>query len=134
MPKSAWEKMREDKSPKVVVLEKDFADMKKGQRMFVGTPKIVDAYIKKIPHSEYRNVIRMRREMARKEKCDVMCPVSTAIFIRLAAQAAIEEMEQGKSVDEVTPFWRLLTAKDKITKRLTIDPEWVELQRAQEQS
>ena len=134
MPKSAWEKMREDKSPKVVVLEKDFADMKKGQRMFVGTPKIVDAYIKKIPHGKHRNIIRMRREMARKEKCDVMCPVSTAIFIRLAAQAAIEEMEQGKSVDQVTPFWRLLTAKDKITKRLTIEPEWVDLQRALEES
>jgi len=132
MAKSAKERLKADKQQKIVVLEKDFAGVKKGQTLFVATPKIVDTYIKKIPYGEKRTIERMRRELARRRKCDATCPVSSAIFIRIAAQAAIDEMENGKSVEEVTPFWRLLTSKDKITKRLTLDPEFVDIQRASE--
>jgi len=76
----------------------------------------------------------MRKELARRRKCDATCPVSSAIFIRIAAQAAISDLENGKSPDEVTPFWRLLTSKDKIAKRLTIDPQWLDMQRELEQT
>lgn len=133
MAKSAKERLNTDKQQKIVVLDKDFAGVKKGQTLFVATPKIVDTYIKKIPYGEKRTIERMRRELARRRKCDATCPVSSAIFIRIAAQAAIDEMENGKSVTEVTPFWRLLTSKDKITKRLNIDPDFVDVQRASEQ-
>ncbi len=133
MAKSAAEHLNSDKQPKMVVLDKDFAGVKKGQKLFVATPKIVNEYINKIPFGETRTIERMRREMARRRKCDASCPVSTAIFIRIAAEAAIDEMEQGKSVNEVTPFWRLLCSKDKITKKLAIDPQWVDMQRELEQ-
>jgi len=76
----------------------------------------------------------MRRELARRRKCDATCPVSSSIFIRIAAQAAITDLENGKSINEVTPFWRLLTSKDKIAKKLTIDSQWLDLQRELEQT
>jgi len=134
MAKSAKERLEADKQQKIVVLEKDFAGVKKGQTLFVATPKIVDTYIRKIPYGEKRTIERMRRELARRRKCDATCPVSSSIFIRIAAQAAIDEMVDGKPVSEVTPFWRLLTSKDKITKRLNIDAEFVDVQRASEQT
>ena len=134
MPKSAKEHLNSDKQPKMVVLESDFAGVKKGQKLFVATPRIVDEYIKKIPYGETRTIERMRRELARRRKGDGTCPISTSIFIRISAESAIEDLENGKSTSEVTPFWRLLTGKDKITKRLAIDPKWVDTQREIERS
>ena len=134
MAKSAKEHLQSDKQPKMVVLEKDFAGAKKGQKMFVATPKIVDEYIKKIPYGETRTIERMRTELAQRRKAHATCPMSTSIFIRISAESAIEDLENGQSLTEVTPFWRLLTSTDKITKRLAIDPAWVDHQREQEQS
>ena len=132
MKKTAKDHLHANKQEKIVVLENDFAGVKRGQTLFVGTPQIVDKYIKKIPYGEQRTIIRLRNELARKWKADAMCPVSTSIFIRIAAQAAIDEMEAGKPVEKVTPFWRLLTSQDKIAKKLTIDAKWIDEQRSLE--
>jgi len=132
MPPSAVERLNRKKEPKKVLLDYDFAGVKKGQWLFVGTPQIIADYICKIPYGETRTIDRLRRELARRRKCDATCPVSTAIFIRIAAEAAIEEMAAGKPTEDVIPFWRLLSADDKITKRLDIDPDWLDHQRALE--
>ena len=134
MAKSAKEHLNSDKQPKMVVLDKDFAGVKKGQKLFVATPKIVDDYIRKIPYGETRTIERMRRELARRRKGDATCPVSSAIFIRISAQSAVDDLENGKTTSEVTPFWRLLTSEDKIAKKLTIDSEWIDIQRESEQA
>lgn len=132
MAKSAAEHLQTNKRPKHVVLDKDFAGVKKGQRLFIATPRIVADYIDAIPAGETRTIERMRRELARAEQCDASCPVSTAIFIRIAAQAAIDELNDGKELEQVSPFWRLLSSKDKIAKKLTIDGQWIDQQRAAE--
>ena len=132
MAKSAKEHLNANKKEKLVVLDNDFAGVKAGKLLFVGTPQIVNKYIKKIPFGETRTIMRLRNELARKWKADATCPVSTSIFIRVAAQAAIDELNDGKDISKVTPFWRLLTSDDKITKKLTIDAEWVDQQRASE--
>ena len=133
MPKTASERLSEKKSPKKVVLDKDFAGIKKGQTMFVGTPQIVADYMRKIPEGETRTIQRLRNELARRRKCDATCPVSTAIFVRIAAEAAIEEMNDGKKPRDVIPFWRVVAPDDKIAKRLPIDPNWIEHQRQLEE-
>ncbi|MFK8052819.1 MAG: hypothetical protein AB8F65_07570 [Woeseiaceae bacterium] len=134
MAKSAKEKLNAEKASKTVVLEKDFAGVRKGQTLFIATPKIVDHYLREIPYGETRTIQRLRRDLARRHQCDASCPVSTAIFIRVAAQAAIDEMAEGAKTDAVTPFWRLLTGRDKITKKLEIDAQWLDTQRASEKT
>ena len=129
MAKTASEKMRQKKESKQVVLDKDFAGIKAGQTMLVGTPQMIDAYLKRIPFGETRTIPRLRNELARKHKCDAMCPVSTAIFIRIAAEAAIEAMDAGTDASGVTPFWRLLNSGDKIAKKLSVDGAWIDQQR-----
>jgi len=129
MAKTAAEHINSDKQEKMVTLDTDFAGLKGGQTMYVSTPKVVNAAIRRIPYGETRTIERFRREMARKATCDGVCPMSTSIFIRISAQAAIDEMNAGKDPSEVTPFWRLLTAKDKIAKKLTIDASWIDLRR-----
>ena len=129
---TACEKLKRKKSPKKVNLEFDFAGIKAGSMMFVGTPMIVDDYVRKIPYGKSKTIPAMRNELARRNKCDATCPVSTAIFVRMVAEAAIEEMEEGVSAQEVAPFWRLIESGDKVAGKLKIDPEWIDHQRSME--
>jgi len=132
MAKSPAEHLNADKREKIVTLDANFGGMKKGQTMYVGTPKIIDTAIRKIPYGETRTLTRFRRELARKAKCDGMCPMSTSIFIRISAQAAIDEMKDGKEPSQVTPFWRLLSSQDKVAKKLDFDTAWIDSQRSLE--
>ena len=132
MPKSAAERLRESKPEKRVVLDKDFAGVKAGLTLFVANPKVVDQYIRDIPTGQSRTIVQMRRTLALSRNADATCPVSTAIFLRIAAQAAIDEMEAGCAIELVSPFWRVLRASDKITERLTIDRRWIDTQRGLE--
>lgn len=132
MAKTALEKLQQKKDKKVVVLEKDFAGIKAGQTMLVGTPQMIDTYVRKIPSGETRTVQRMRNELARRHRCDATCPVSTAIFLRISAEAAIEQMNDGASIDDITPFWRAIAPEDKVAKKIAVDSAWIAHQRAQE--
>ncbi len=132
MAKTALEKLQQKKDKKVVVLEKDFAGIKAGQTMLVGTPQMIDTYVRKIPRGETRTVQRMRNELARRHRCDATCPVSTAIFLRISAEAAIEQMDDGASVDDITPFWRAIAPEDKVAKKIAVDSAWIQHQRDSE--
>jgi len=55
-------------------------------------------------------------------------------FVRMVAEAALEDMAEGKTPAEVTPFWRVIASQDKIAKKLALDPDWLDQQRALEAS
>ncbi len=130
LPSDPWTtKLNAKKLPKRVKLDKDFAGIKAGSMLFVGTPQIIDAYVRKVPVGETRTIERMRRELARKNDCDATCPVSTAIFLRISAQAAIEQMNAGTSASDVSPFWRVIDAQSTIAGKLPIDSQWIAHQR-----
>jgi hypothetical protein len=111
------------------MLDKDFAGIKAGSMLYVGTPQLIDAYVKKIPAGEVRTIVRMRNELARKNKCDATCPVSTSIFLRISAQAAIEKMKAGATVEDVSPFWRVIESGSTIAGKIDIDGQWIDHQR-----
>ena len=129
MPRTAAERLKDSKPEKRVVLDKDFAGVKAGQTLYVANPKIVDQYVRAIPAGQTRSIVQMREDLARSRDADATCPVSTAIFLRISAQAAIDEMEGGRSKGDVTPFWRVLRASDRITSKLSIDRQWIDTQR-----
>jgi hypothetical protein len=125
-----WREKRDlRKQPKRVLLEADFAGVKAGQMLFVGTPQLLDAYLRRIPRGETRTIERLRRELARAHRCDATCPVSTAIFLRIAAEAAWEDLESGRGVDEVAPFWRVIEPGSTIAKKLRADSQFIARQR-----
>jgi hypothetical protein len=133
LPQDPWNaKLDAKKLPKRVRIDKDFAGIKAGSMLYVGTPQIVDAYVRKIPHGETRAIERMRRELARKNECDAMCPVSTAIFLRISAEAAIEKVNAGAKLGEVAPFWRIVEPGSTLAKKLPVEGEWIAAQRAAE--
>jgi hypothetical protein len=125
-------KLKLKKLPKRVKLDKNFAGIKAGSMLFVGTPQIIDAYVRSIPVGEKRTIERMRRELARKHQCDATCPVSTAIFLRISAEAAIEKMNKGEPLDQVAPFWRVIEPGSTIASKLNIDSQRLSLLREAE--
>ncbi len=134
MKLTACDNFRKKRAPKRVMLDKNFAGVKAGQMLYVGTPQIVADYIAAIPEGETADIIKLRNQLARRNKCDAMCPVSTAIFLRIVADFAIAEMDAGKTPSEVIPFWRVIQPSDKVATKLAIDPQWIADQRALEAS
>ena len=123
------EKVAVKKSPKRVRLDAAFAGVPAGAMLFVGTPQIVDDYVRRIPRGETRTIQRLRRELARRNDCDAMCPVSTAIFLRMVAEAAWEDLSAGAGLDAVTPFWRVVEPGSAIARKLPMDDAWLQAQR-----
>ena len=132
MAQTAIERLNKTKSPKVVILEKDFAGIRAGSSMFVATPKIVDEFINKMPYGRFITMPELRADLAIEYDCDATCPVSTAIFLRVVAEAALEQLEQGAKTADITPFWRVVAPGDKVSARLPIDQKWLEERRQEE--
>lgn len=128
---TARERLKRKKEIKTVTLDYNYGGMKAGERMFVATPQIVDSYIRTIPYGESRSIPAMRLDLAQQHDCDGSCPMSISIFVRMSAEAALEDLAENSETD-TAPFWRIIKSKDKIAKRLNIDPNWIDLRRAAE--
>lgn len=118
--RKTWqEKLHVDKAAEVKKNDFDFADIPAGSRMLIATPLIVDAYIRQIPKGHFTDIRQIRKDLAAEYKAQYTCPVTTGIFIRIAAEAAYEEYEKGKPLSRITPFWRALSARSPSAKKLS---------------
>ena len=128
--KKTWKQKLDSGQPAhVETLKKAFGGAPEGAKMLVGTPRMVDGYMRKVPEGEARTVAQMRTDLAKAHKAQIACPISTSIFARIAAEAALEEMADGKPADQVTPFWRVIDEKSPIAKRLSCGPDFIEMRR-----
>lgn len=130
--KTAREKLATKKKIKKVVMDKAWGGIPVGGTMLVATPLMVDAYIRNIPHGQTQTIPEMRDALAAEQSCTGTCPMSTSIFVRMVAEAALEDLADGKPVSEVAPFWRMITSRDKMAGKLDVDLAWIDEQRALE--
>ena len=130
---TAKEKLARKKEIKLITMDKAYGGIAVGEKMLVATPQIVDSYIRTIPLGETRTIPQLRNAIATIYKCDGTCPMSTSIFIRMSAEAALEDLEAELPSAEIAPFWRVITSKDKMAKKLNLpDPTWLDDKRAAE--
>lgn len=101
------------------------SDVVEGQPMLVPTARQVDDFIRSIPKGVQMDVRALRIAMALEHGAEVSCPVYTGYHLRTVAEAAHEALERGQSIDEITPFWRVLNAKTPTTGRLTFGGDFV---------
>jgi hypothetical protein len=76
----------------------------------------------------------MRNELAAAHGADISCPISTSIFARIAAEAAIEDTAVGVPLSDVTPFWRVIEEDGTVAKKLSCGPDFIRSRRAAEAS
>jgi len=56
-----------------------------GRRVLVPTPLLVDGLIRKVKKGKLVTVQQIREQLAKDFKADSTCPLTTGIFIRIAA-------------------------------------------------
>ena len=107
------------KDPHVVMLHSDFAGVKAGNTMLISSPGELANYIARIPRGETRTMDRLRNELARKAGAQSMCPVTTAIYLKVVAEVALQDLAEGKLIDQVVPFWRVVLPDSKVAGKLS---------------
>jgi hypothetical protein len=132
--KKSWlDKLNENKEPKIKRIEIDFADIPSGSMMFIATPKLIDEYIQEIGVGKRINIKTLRKDLAIAHNADYTCPVTTGIFLRVVAEANYEKLQQGKHVEEITPFWRVIEPNSALAKKLTFGQDFL-LQQIEKES
>lgn len=104
--KSWREKLEKDIQPKLVDIPDKWASRIGQGKMLVPSPLLVDAVIQKIKKGKLATVNNIRDFLADEYKADMTCPLTTGIFLNIAANAAQEDKAKGKS--KITPWWRVL--------------------------
>jgi hypothetical protein len=132
MVKTWDEKLKGGQPAHVSPMTKAMWGLDKGDKLFIATPAMVRDYMKKIRKGSSRTIEAMREDFAKANKADATCPMTASIFARIAAEAALEEMDAGKPADKITPFWRLIDEKSPIAKKLSCGPAFVSKMRRSE--
>ena len=115
--KTAREKLEKAQEPKI-------EDTPKG-RMLIPKPLDVDALMRQIPKGKLATADQIRGRLARAFDADYTCPLTTGIFLRIAAEAAEEDLMEGR--EPITPYWRVIRADGSLNDKF---PGGVEAQAA----
>src|SRR5688572_16286629 len=74
--------------------------------LLIPTPLDVDAAVREIPRGTLISMSRLRQTLAQSHGATTACPLCTGIFLRIAAEAAEEDLTSGKKT--ITPWWRVV--------------------------
>ena len=85
-------------------------------KMLIPSPLDVDALIRKVRAGRLVTQSEIRRKLAEAHRADVACPITTGIFVRMAAEAAEEDLQSGKQ--RVTPYWRVVRDDGTLNEKL----------------
>jgi hypothetical protein len=131
--KKSWtDKVRASKPISVFQLDKKFSDVPEGATLLIASPAVVDAAVREIPRGTCLSTKELRAKLAEAHNAEFSCPVTTGIFLRIAAEAAWEQYSAGASLEEITPFWRVVDAKAPMAKKLACGLEFIQTQRKAE--
>lgn len=104
--RTSWRaKLAKPQEPRLVAVPARMSRFGAGM-MLIPTPKLVDELIRKIPKGKLATISELRRKLAADFEADLTCPLTTGIFVRIAAEAAEEDREQGRK--RITPYWRVV--------------------------
>ncbi len=110
MPKlrKSWqEKLADSKGlPKVVEINDKMSKRWGTGTLVIPAPIEVDEIMREVPDGKLITVNQIRETVARKHGATIGCPITTGIFLNIAAKAAEEAAAEGKK--DITPYWRTL--------------------------
>jgi hypothetical protein len=115
--RTSWrEKLEKEQEPKVVDIPPKMVKRFGTGKMLIPKPLDVDALIRKVKKGKLVTQAQIRERLAKDFKVDVTCPITTGIFIRIAAEAAEEDLRRGKK--RITPYWRVIKADGSLNEKL----------------
>jgi len=84
--------------------------------MLIPRPLDVDGLIRRIPRGKLATMEQIRERLAADFHADFTCPLTAGIFIRIAAEAAEEDLSRGET--QITPYWRVIKADGRLNQKL----------------
>jgi hypothetical protein len=84
-------------------------------RMLIPKPLDVDALVRKIHQGKLATEGQIRERLARDFGADLTCPLTTGIFLRIAAEAAEEDANRGGK--DITPYWRVIKSDGSLNEK-----------------
>ena len=126
MARKTWnEKLNNGKEPHIEILSFDLGKRFNASTMLIPTPLDVESVMKTVDEGKLITTDLIRKKLATKFGADVTCPMTTGIFVNIAANAADERKIQGFGLD--TPYWRTLKTGGVLNAKY---PGGIEQQRA----
>lgn len=101
--------------PKIVDIPKKMENRLGRGKLLIPKPLDVDALIRKVKRGKLVTQEQIREKLARDFKVNVTCPITTGIFVRIAAEAAEEDLKNGKK--QITPYWRVIKGDGRLNKK-----------------
>lgn len=86
-----------------------------GASMLIATPQEVDALVRQIRKGKLATTNTLREALAKRHGTTITCPVTTGIFLNIAARAAAEMETMGAR--RVTPWWRVLKSDGTLNEK-----------------
>jgi hypothetical protein len=128
-----WVAKRDDCRPaEVSVIGIAYAGRKPGERMLVSSPADVHAQLRKIKKGRSMTPVEFREQLAAAGGADFACPLTAGIFLRIASEAAWQELQNGVALEKVAPFWRVVDASQPIAKKLACGVDFIRTRRRAE--
>ena len=81
--------------------------------MLVSSP-IIDEYVKSILYGKFTEPHEMRDDLANEYQADKTCPVTTGDFSKMFSEAAYEDFQINRNIDDITEFWRVVSPSSKL--------------------
>ncbi len=83
--------------------------------MLIPRPRDVDTVMKKVRKGKLITTAQIRDQLATNAKATCTCPLTSGMFMRIAAEAAEEDRREGKK--RITPYWRTIRDDGKLMEK-----------------
>jgi len=112
--RTSWrEKLEKEQEAKIVVITERMAGrfgIEAGQKMVIPRPRDVEMVVRQVPKGKLITPSLIRKHLASHYQVDVVCPLTTGIFLWMVANAAFEDIITQRATQEtVTPYWRVVS-------------------------
>jgi hypothetical protein len=114
--RTRWrEKLENEDHSKIVFVPPRMQKSLGSGTMLIPKPLDVDTLIRKTKKGQLITPAEIRSRLALDNRADTACPLTTGIFIRIAAEAAAEDLQNGKT--RITPYWRVVTSDGRLNDK-----------------
>jgi alkylated DNA nucleotide flippase Atl1 len=116
MRKSWREKLADSKDlPKVQIITADMSQRWGTGSVVIPAPIEVDEIMRQVPSGKLITINQIRAMLAQKHDATIGCPITTGIFVSIAARAAEEAAAEGEK--DITPYWRTLRSGGELNEK-----------------
>lgn len=115
---TAIQKRNAARAPQVKHLPTSLSPLYPAGAMLIASPLAVAEVVEQIPEGRVMTMSQLREHLANHFAADYTCPMTTGIFLRIAAEAAREEGDEGRR----TPYWRVVRDDGKLLDKLPGGP------------